>query len=86
LIPAGPEEGKALMTKEELKAYNDALIARMLNVVNITSDECFKIEDLKEWLYAIACNNKEYLDCINDIVNRLPGFIQYTKDKKEGII
>ena len=74
------------MTKEELKAYNDALIARMLNAVNITSDECFKIEDLKEWLYAIALNNDEYLGCINDIVNRLPGFIQYTKDKKEGII
>ena len=49
-------------------------------------DDYFKIEDLKEWLYAVARNNEDQADCIINIVDRIPGFIQYTKDKKEGII
>ena len=54
--------------------------------VDPNTDNYFNIEDLKEWLYAIARNNEDYLNCIDDIVNRLPGFVQYTKDKKEGLI
>lgn len=50
------------------------------------NDDIFKISDLKEWLFTMASNNEDYYDCIYEIIKRLPGFIQYTKDKKEGII
>lgn len=49
-------------------------------------DVYFKIEDLKEWLSALSLNNEDLSDCITEIIKRLPGFVQYTKDKKEGLI
>lgn len=48
-------------------------------------DQYFNIEDLKVWLYAVAHNNEDYYDCIIDIIKRLPGFMEYVKDKKRGI-
>jgi len=72
------------MTEEELKFYDATLHRLMCALFNITADGYFKIEDLKDWLYAIALNNENYTDCITDIIYRLPEFIQYTKDKREA--
>ena len=53
--------------------------------IGSSNDDIFKIKYLKEWLFAMASNNEDYYDCIYDIIKRLPGFIEYAKDKGEGI-
>ena len=45
-------------------------------------DEYFRIEDLKEWLYAISLNNIDQSDFITDLIKRLPGFKKYVQDIK----
>lgn len=54
--------------------------------VDPNMDNYFNIEDLKEWLYSVARNNDDMCDIILNIVDRLPRFVQYVKDKKAGIL